>query len=204
MSVNANPPATTIVARIARSAAAVDQVGIQGVLPGVNRPEPLKPRRRWTVGRVRHGVSVLSRFSPSPVRDTGTVSPGRPTGGLGRRPVRVGAGVRVAAVGVTVAVCAITGSAASAAPSDGIHNIKHVVMIMQENRSFDSYFGTYPGATGIPAGTCVPDPRQRRLRETVPRVHRQELRRRPRDTRGGPRHRRRAAWTASSATSSRK
>ena len=29
---------------------------------------------------------------------------------------------------------------------------------MQENRSFDSYFGTYPGANGIPAGVCVPDP----------------------------------------------
>ena len=29
-------------------------------------------------------------------------------------------------------------------------------MIMQENRSFDHYFGTYPGANGFPAGTCVP------------------------------------------------
>jgi phospholipase C len=28
--------------------------------------------------------------------------------------------------------------------------IKHVVIIMQENRSFDQYFGTYPGANGIP------------------------------------------------------
>jgi phospholipase C len=27
---------------------------------------------------------------------------------------------------------------------------------MQENRSFDTYFGSYPGANGIPAGTCVP------------------------------------------------
>ena len=34
--------------------------------------------------------------------------------------------------------------------------IQHVVIIMQENRSFDSYFGTYPGADGIPQGTCVP------------------------------------------------
>jgi phospholipase C len=32
----------------------------------------------------------------------------------------------------------------------GIHKIKHVVIIMQENRSFDTYFGTYPGADGIP------------------------------------------------------
>ena len=46
----------------------------------------------------------------------------------------------------------------------GIHKIKHVVIIMQENRSFDSFFGTYPGADGIPAAdghftVCVPDPR---------------------------------------------
>jgi phospholipase C len=45
----------------------------------------------------------------------------------------------------------------------GIHKIKHVVVIMQENRSFDSYFGTYPGADGIPMKggvptVCVPDP----------------------------------------------
>ncbi|MFL5823378.1 MAG: alkaline phosphatase family protein [Solirubrobacteraceae bacterium] len=49
----------------------------------------------------------------------------------------------------------------------GIHKIRHVVIIMQENRSFDSYFGTYPGADGIPglAGNpgkipCVPDPQR--------------------------------------------
>ncbi|HTU85806.1 MAG TPA: alkaline phosphatase family protein [Solirubrobacteraceae bacterium] len=43
-------------------------------------------------------------------------------------------------------------------PATGIHKIRHVVIIMQENRSFDSYFGTFPGADGIPAGVCVPDP----------------------------------------------
>src|SRR5437588_5502172 len=47
--------------------------------------------------------------------------------------------------------------------SSSIHKIKHVVVIMQENRSFDSYFGTYPGANGIPMQNgvptvCVPDP----------------------------------------------
>jgi phospholipase C len=34
--------------------------------------------------------------------------------------------------------------------------IEHVIIIMQENRSFDSYFGTFPQADGIRAGTCVP------------------------------------------------
>ncbi len=42
--------------------------------------------------------------------------------------------------------------------------IKHIVIIMQENRSFDSYFGTYPGVDGIPMQNgvptvCVMDPR---------------------------------------------
>jgi phospholipase C len=44
----------------------------------------------------------------------------------------------------------------------GIHKIRHVIIVMQENRSFDSYFGTFPGADGIPKhgkipAVCVPD-----------------------------------------------
>src|ERR1700746_1194880 len=55
---------------------------------------------------------------------------------------------------------------AAARPALGIHTIKHVIVIMQENRSFDSYSGTYPGADGIPMKdgvptVCVPDPRTR-------------------------------------------
>jgi phospholipase C len=65
---------------------------------------------------------------------------------------------RLAVIAASGLVCLGTAARASATPSEGIHNIKHVVMIMQENRSFDSYFGTYPGANGIPAGVCVPDP----------------------------------------------
>jgi phospholipase C len=39
---------------------------------------------------------------------------------------------------------------------DGIHKIKHVIIIEQENRSFDSYFGTFPRADGIPMKNGVP------------------------------------------------
>jgi phospholipase C len=65
----------------------------------------------------------------------------------------------VAALGEPAAAPAVAGGAV-----DPIHKIEHVVMIMQENRSFDSYFGTYPGADGIPQKNgkptvCVPDPR---------------------------------------------
>jgi phospholipase C len=55
-------------------------------------------------------------------------------------------------------------------PYVGIHKIRHVVIIMQENRSFDSYFGTFPGADGLPARNgrftvCVRDPRERRCQQ---------------------------------------
>ena len=45
----------------------------------------------------------------------------------------------------------------------GIHKIKHVIIVMQENRSFDSYSGTYPGADGFAVRhgspvACVPNP----------------------------------------------
>ena len=50
-------------------------------------------------------------------------------------------------------------SPAVAVDVNGIFKIRHVVIIMQENRSFDQYFGTYPGVDGIPPGVCVPDPK---------------------------------------------
>jgi len=49
-------------------------------------------------------------------------------------------------------------------PAKGIGNINHLVFIVMENRSFDHYFGTYPGADGIPMdddgvpAVCVPNP----------------------------------------------
>jgi len=56
----------------------------------------------------------------------------------------------------------VSGASASD-PSSGIHKIKHVIVVQQENRSFDSYFGMFPGADGIPTqggqpSTCVNDP----------------------------------------------
>ncbi|HEV3452877.1 MAG TPA: alkaline phosphatase family protein [Acidimicrobiia bacterium] len=73
----------------------------------------------------------------------------------------------LAAATLGVAACSGGGSAQATTGSQaasGIHKIRHVVVIMQENRSFDSYFGTYPGADGLPTqgGTpsvCVPDAR---------------------------------------------
>jgi phospholipase C len=98
--------------------------------------------------------------------------------------VRAPLNQRLAAVVVAVA-CALLGAACEAAaggndsvihtprqPPPGriptaIHKIRHVVIVMQENRSFDSYFGTFPGADGIPMRhgvptVCVPDPARHR------------------------------------------
>jgi len=57
----------------------------------------------------------------------------------------------------------VASPATTTRPSAEIRKIRHVVVIMQENRSFDSYFGTYPGADGIPMANgqptvCMPDP----------------------------------------------
>jgi len=79
---------------------------------------------------------------------------------------------RVRSAGLALAAClALSGCLAggtapfssSPASATGIHRIQHVVIVMQENRSFDEYFGTFPGADGLPMqngqfSTCVPDP----------------------------------------------
>jgi phospholipase C len=50
-------------------------------------------------------------------------------------------------------------------PAKGIGNLNHVIFIVMENRSFDHYFGTYPGADGLPTDAsgnpmvCIPDPK---------------------------------------------
>ena len=40
---------------------------------------------------------------------------------------------------------------------EGLEKIDHFVFIMQENRSFDHYFGTFPGADGVVANVLLPD-----------------------------------------------
>src|SRR5512139_3995512 len=35
--------------------------------------------------------------------------------------------------------------------------IEHFIVVMQQNHTFDNYFGTYPGANGIPEGMCMPN-----------------------------------------------
>jgi phospholipase C len=70
------------------------------------------------------------------------------------------------ALGLGVVLATVSSSYSASAEQQGVegatkledarHKIQHVVVIMQENRSFDHYFGTYPGADGIPVQNGVP------------------------------------------------
>lgn len=88
-----------------------------------------------------------------------------------RRPKRRAAIGSALALGLLLGACGGAPSVERAAGGptgtyvvpDAIHKIKHVIVIMQENRSFDNYFGTFPGADGIPMRNgvptvCSPDP----------------------------------------------
>ncbi|MEV6283560.1 alkaline phosphatase family protein [Kribbella sp. NPDC051770] len=93
--------------------------------------------------------------------------------GIRRRSVMLGGAAAVGAVGLG----SLANTAAAQAATDGrphgitktIRDLKHVVILMLENRSFDHYFGMIPGARGFedrqmlqyPDGTNVfqqPDP----------------------------------------------
>jgi phospholipase C len=70
--------------------------------------------------------------------------------------------VAILAALATLAACGPSISSLGQAGS-GIHKIKHVIVIMQENRTFDEYFGLYPGVDGLPVQNgaftvCLPDP----------------------------------------------
>src|SRR4051812_8644083 len=82
------------------------------------------------------------------------------------------AALAVVAISVVAVACTRTSTTSTITPSSpttsladasGIDEPQHLIFIVQENRSFDEYFGTYPGADGIPTnpdGTfsvCVPD-----------------------------------------------
>ncbi len=67
---------------------------------------------------------------------------------------------------ITLMPTSIPTLAPTVSPSDletARSKIKHIIVIMQENRSFDHYFGTFPGADGIPMlngapTVCLEDP----------------------------------------------
>lgn len=51
---------------------------------------------------------------------------------------------------------ASSGGARSPGEIEANTPIEHLVVLMQQNRTFDHYFGTYPGGDGLPSGVCIP------------------------------------------------
>ena len=109
--------------------------------------------------------------------------PAAPRRAAGDRRLR---GAPVTAPAPRRGVCAahLAGSRPAAAAQRPATPIEHFVVLMQENHSFDNYFGTFPGADGIPRGTCMPIRRRApgALRAAVPA-------RRPRGSGPSPRRR---------------
>jgi phospholipase C len=75
---------------------------------------------------------------------------------------RIAAALGALALAVAPSVVGMpTAAAGESPPAEQLSTttpIKHFVVLMQSNHSFDNYFGTYPGADGIPAATCMPVP----------------------------------------------
>jgi phospholipase C len=64
--------------------------------------------------------------------------------------------VRRAAALAALLVATLAGVEPAAAEPRPATPIEHFVVLMQENHSFDNYFGTFPGADGIPPDSCMP------------------------------------------------
>src|SRR5215211_904172 len=60
----------------------------------------------------------------------------------------------LAAAVILAALPAVPAASAPLKDASTTTPIQHVVWMMQDNHSFDNYFGTYPAADGIPQGVC--------------------------------------------------
>ena len=95
----------------------------------------------WVADR---GASVVKQFSPS----------GRYLGSVGTT------ALTGAAAGATILPASLSKAMASTLRSAGtgggsIYDIEHIMILMQENRSFDHYFGTMPGVRGFRDPTAI-------------------------------------------------
>ncbi|MEA2522650.1 MAG: hypothetical protein QOI81_2296 [Actinomycetota bacterium] len=85
---------------------------------------------------------------------------------MGRRRASVGFFTVMTALSVALTLLPSTAQAGKhhRVDPEGIFKLDHLIFIVQENRSFDHYFGTFPHADGLPTNsaghftTCIPNP----------------------------------------------
>src|SRR2546427_1838687 len=76
--------------------------------------------------------------------------------------VKPAAVVAAALLGLVLAAVPAAASPSASPPSaqprgaghQAVTPVKHFIFLMQGGRTFDNYFGTYPGADGLSAGAC--------------------------------------------------
>src|SRR6202042_824790 len=75
---------------------------------------------------------------------------------MGRRTFVASAATVAGAAGLAGVLPENLARAATRSPRDfKLSQVKHLVFLMQENRSFDHYFGTFPGARGFNDPTAI-------------------------------------------------
>jgi phospholipase C len=112
---------------------------------GTSRPAVITRRRFLVAGAAAGGAAALGLVGERVrARATGASLTDAPVG-------RSGGGNVQRIVERPPAPLAAGASADAAHPAlcASLHDIDHVVIVMQENRSFDHYFGTYPGVRGF-------------------------------------------------------
>ena len=89
------------------------------------------------------------------------------------KPIRVHFVASLPATAISLVFLTAMPSHARIQPTpEAITPIQHFVTVMQENHTFDNYFGTYPGSDGLPLDVCMPvnpnDPSDERCVRPLP------------------------------------
>ncbi len=110
----------------------------------------------WYLARRAHpGGDAAGRSRPAPAS--------LPPAGLTRRRLLTTAtalsGVAAGTAVLPASLRRVLGTTLKDPPGGSLADIEHIVILMQENRSFDHYFGTMPGVRGFadPAAVRLPD-----------------------------------------------
>jgi phospholipase C len=151
-----SPSGPPVLAIIAECLLALILVGVGWRLArGRRRPTPSAPSAPQAP-QAPSGSAVPSAPSGPEAR---AVWPPRPASELSRRRLLTGAtalsGVAAGAAVLPFNLRKALAATLSAPPGGSLSDVEHIVILMQENRSFDHYFGTMPGVRGFSDPTAI-------------------------------------------------